>query len=141
MPGLVIVNPVITPSETTLATGKKATASAVYGSEYGDEKAFDGDAGTRWATKVGTKQAWIEVDLGSPSKFDEVQIDESNRRISKFELQSQTGNGWKTIFAGGKVGASYSKKFPAVTAQHVRLNILEASEGPTINEIRLIQVK
>ena len=131
-------------AESSLANGKKVSASNVYGksSEYGPEKAFDGDDDTRWATDAGTKQAWLEVDLGKPCAFDEVQIDEAvSRRISKFELQYKAGEEWKTIYAGKTVGAGYTHQFPAVTAQNVRLNILEASEGPTIRELRLIQAK
>ena len=37
-----------------------------------------------------------------------------------------------------EVGEKFSRKFPAVTASEVRLNILEATEGPTITEFRLL---
>ncbi|MEI6072399.1 MAG: PQQ-binding-like beta-propeller repeat protein [Verrucomicrobiae bacterium] len=43
----------------------KASASNVYQGmeEYAAEQAFDGDAGTRWATDDGTHQAWIAAEF------------------------------------------------------------------------------
>jgi hypothetical protein len=36
---------------------------------------------------------------------------------------------------------TFSKDFPPVVTRQVRLNILEANEGPTISEIELIEKK
>jgi alpha-L-fucosidase len=49
------------------------------------------------------------------------------------------GDGWKTLFTGQKLGSHFQKKFPAVTAQQFRLNILDATDGPTISEIELLE--
>ena len=38
------------------------------------EKAVDGDPETRWATDNGTRQAWLEVDLGKPVTFSRAMI-------------------------------------------------------------------
>jgi alpha-L-fucosidase len=114
-----------------LPTGIKATASNVYQSddEYAPDKAFDDDPHTRWATDGGTKQAWIALDLGKPATLVGVKIQE--------ELQYKDGQEWKTILTGTKLG-HFTQTFPPVTAQHVRLNILQANEGPTIAEIQWI---
>ena len=42
------------------------------------------------------------------------------------------------FFTGAKLG-HFRQTFPPVVAQHVRLNILQANEGPTISEIRWIE--
>ena len=122
----------------------KATASNVYhGMEgYSAECAFDGDPDTRWATDGGTKQAWVALDLGKPTRVDSVSINEAIApRVRKFEFQYRDGGEWKTLFAGEEIGAHFSRSFEPVTAREVRLNILDASEGPTIHEIGINQKK
>jgi alpha-L-fucosidase len=124
--------------------GVKATASNVYHNqdEFAAESAFDNDPHTRWATNQGTKQAWVAADCGRPATFSGVRIQEAYPgRVQKFEFQYKDGEQWRTIFSGDKLGAKFSKKFPPVTAREVRLNILEANEGPTIAEIELLDQK
>jgi alpha-L-fucosidase len=107
--------------------------------DYGPEMAFDGDPHTRWATDGGTKQAWIAIDLGKPLTLEGVKIEEEYApRVEKFGLQYKDGSEWKTFFTGSKLG-HFSQKFPPVTARHLRLNILQANEGPTISEIQWIE--
>ena len=66
--------------------------------EYGPDKAFDDDAGTRWATDAGTRQAWIAVDLGKPAVNRRRQDhEEFGKRVQKFELQYEDDGQWKTI--------------------------------------------
>ena len=122
-----------------LTTGRPAKASNVYQNtaSYDAAKAVDDDEGTRWATDSGVHQAWLEVDLGSPVTFDRVAIREEYGRIRKFELQAQDGDVWKTFLTGTRAGEHYDARFKAVVARKVRLNILEATDGPTIWEFRL----
>jgi alpha-L-fucosidase len=118
----------------------KATASNTYrrDSAYGPGQAIDGEDDTRWATDGGTKQAWLEVDLGQSATFDSVEIDEVYDRVRSFELQYQDGQQWKTFYRGATLGEQFSAKFDPVTAQRVRLNVLDATDGPTITEFRLL---
>ena len=127
-------------SSLSLAIGTKATASNVYQkqNEYGADKAFDDDLETRWATDAGTRQAWLQVDLGAPRTFSKVALHEwqgDDQRIQKFEVQYKEGAEWKTIFEGSTVGSDFKQSFPAVTAQVVRLNILDSRDGPTIERV------
>jgi alpha-L-fucosidase len=119
----------------------KASASNVHRRDpaYGPAKAIDGNDETRWATDSGTKQAWLEVDLGQPVTFDSVEIDEVYDRVRSFELQYQDAEQWKTFHQGTTLGEQFSAKFEPVTAQRVRLNILDATDGPTITEFRLLR--
>jgi alpha-L-fucosidase len=126
----------------SLAAGKKAVASNVFqkNRQFGPEQALDDDDATRWATDAGTQQAWLEVDLGTAVAVGAVKIDEAYAgRVEKFELQYKEGEQWKTIFAGTRLGEDFQRKFPPVTARQVRLNILQASDGPTINEFQLFK--
>jgi alpha-L-fucosidase len=124
---------------TDLPAAFKATASNVFQNDetdYGAQFAFDGDAQTRWATANETKQAWIAVHFVKPQTVGHVHISEAYpNRVKEFQLQYRHGGGWITIFSGATLGDAYEKHFTPITAQDFRLNILEASTGPTINEI------
>jgi alpha-L-fucosidase len=136
------IAPMYLPSE-SLAYRKKVTASNVYQNipQHGPDKSVDDDPTTRWATDYGIKQAWLEVDMGKPVTFNRVKISEEYDRIRKFELQYKDNRQWKTIFEGTRIGENYTKDLGMVTAQHVRLNIINATEGPTIWEFQLLALK
>jgi len=119
----------------------KATASNVYQhqDDYAAENAFDDDPGTRWATDSGTKQAWVALEFPQPTRIGAVRINEVLApRVQKFEFQFRAGADWKTLCAGTELGANFQARFKPVTASAVRLNILDATEGPTISEIKVI---
>ena len=126
-----------------LTPGLKADASNVYQNDtgaYGAQNAFDGDDQTRWATDGGTKQAWIAVDYAKPRTVAGVRISEAYaNRVQQFEFQYRAGDEWKTIFSGTTLGSHFERSFAPVSAREFRLNILEASDGPTINEIELLK--
>lgn len=118
----------------------KATASNVYRrmEQFAPENAFDGDPHTRWATDAGTHQAWVALEFPQPRRISQVQIQEAiERRVQKFQFQYRADGTWQTLFEGTQIGPDFSRSFEPVTARAVRLNILEATEGPTIWEIRV----
>jgi alpha-L-fucosidase len=119
----------------------KATASNVFQNQfadYGPQMAFDDDTATRWATDNGTKQAWIAATLPSARMVGSVSISEAFARVRKFEFQYRDGSDWKTIFAGTTIGGQFHQNFTPVRASEFRLNILDATGGPTINEIEFL---
>jgi alpha-L-fucosidase len=121
----------------------KASASNVFQKQtarLGAQAAFDRDPETRWATDSGTKQAWIVADLGKPMTIQRVRISEAvQERVQAFEFQYRDGESWKTIFTGQKLGPAFQRLFDPVTASAFRLNILNATDGPTISEIELLE--
>jgi alpha-L-fucosidase len=124
-----------------LTVGKKTSASNVFEgrAEYGADKAVDDSEETRWATDAGTNQAWLEVNLDKPVTFTRAVIDESHAgRVQRFEMQYKDGDNWRTFHKGTTIGVNCSLTFGPVTAQYVRLNILDATEGPTIAEFHLL---
>ena len=128
----------------SLTAGKKAKASNVYRNQktYGPDKAVDDDSSTRWATDSDTRQAWLEIDLGKSQTFNRARIREAYaHRVQKFELQYKKENQWTNFLTGKKIGDDWSKTFKPVTSQHVRLNILQATDGPTIYEFQLFAPK
>ena len=128
----------------SLAYRKKAQASNVYRKDtrhHGPGKAVDDDPSTRWATDHGVKQAWLEIDLRKPVTFNRAMISEAFDRVRRFELQYKNGNSWQTFAEGTKIGEKLKLQFSPVTARHVRLNILEATDGPTIWEFQILAPK
>jgi len=123
----------------------KATASNTFhnSDEHGPEMAVDGDPHTRWATDSGTRKAWLAIDLGKDTAFDGVRVQEAYPgRVRKFAIEVQTPGGeWKPVHSGTTLGADFRARFTPVVARHARLNILEATEGPTIWEIRVVEAK
>lgn len=125
-----------------LPRGFEADASNVYqndNADYGAQNAFDGDEQTRWATDSGTKQAWIAVAYAGPRTIGGVRISEAYaNRVQRYEFQYRNGDDWRTIFSGTKLGNHFEQSFDPVSAREFRLNILDATDAPTINEIELI---
>lgn len=110
---------------------------------FGADKAVDGNEATRWATDYGTYSAWLEVDLGKPEKINGVKIIEAvefGERVKRFaiEYRIEEGGEWKAILMGTKIGENFYRRFMPITARYWRLNILEATEGPTLYEFRLL---
>ena len=128
----------------SLTAGKTVKTSNVYrnSSHYTGDMAVDDDDRTRWATDAGTSQAWIEVDLGAPTTFNRVLIDEAlEKRVQAFTLEYKEGDSWQTLLQGTTIGPIWTRTFEPVTAQYVRLNISEATEGPTIWQFHLYPPK
>jgi len=125
----------------SVATGKPATASNIYlnRNDCRPDLAFDGDPQTRWASDAGLKHGWLAVDLGQPRTIDRAWLSEAYDRVEEFELQTDRDGRWETFARGGKIGSGLELKFAPVRAQKVRLNILKASDGPTIWEFLLFE--
>ena len=100
--------------------------------------AFDDDPTTRWGAGTDTKSGWLAVDLGEERTIGRLYVDESTwDRVRRFELQVQKNGHWQAIHCGTTIGTDYTAKFEPVTARHVRLNILEATDVPTIWELQV----
>ncbi len=130
-----------------LCYGKKVRASHVYDANpkmthyYRPQNAVDGDPQSGWTFNPGVESAWLEVDLGEPCTFDGAWLNEPYDRIRKFELQAKQGDQWITIHRGTTIGEDFSLKFPPVTAQFVRLEVLETTINPLVGEIQLLRAR
>ena len=109
-------------------TGKTETPVSILKVEYDRELDPLAQAapalGSLTAGKSGTT-----VEFGQPQIFDRLEFTIENpghrRGVEKgFELQTQQPDGsWKTVHSGKVYGTIYAKRFTAVTAKQVRLNI------------------
>ncbi len=120
-------------------SGCKVTCSSVWenGGQHNAERMFDDDYNTRWASAANTKDGWVEIDLGEAKRFSKVSIREYWDVTTKFELQIKKDGQWQTIHTGTTIGIDYWAAFKPVKAQYVRLNILEATDVPSIWEMGL----
>jgi alpha-L-fucosidase len=132
------------PAPVSLTTKAKATASNVYRQQtkYGPEKAVDGWDNTRWATDSGVKSAWLEVDLGQPTTFRRAAFSQAYpelNRVRKFAVERLQDDRWEPCCQGENPRAKFVATFKPVTAQRVRLNLLETTDGPSISEFQLFK--
>lgn len=136
LPSLTVPDPV------SLSSKAKATASNVFQQQpqYGADKAIDGNRETRWAADAGVHSAWLQLEFEQPVTFSRVSISEAfPNRVQKFELQAMVDGRWSTFLVGTTLGESWSRQFKAVTAQRVRFNVLDSTDGPTLWELRLFK--
>jgi len=104
------------------AQGRPATASTVENATFAAANAFDGNAGTRWASAFADPQ-WIQVDLGSSRAICQVQLSWEAAYARAFQVQTSTnGTTWSTVYStttgtGGTQTLSVSG-----TGRYVRMN-------------------
>ena len=132
------------PGPITLTSNAKATASNVFQNlaEYSPDKAIDGRTDTRWATDSGVTSAWLELDFGKMVTFSRFRIKQAYpelQRVRKFAIEYWQDDQWKPCYLGESLTATLSGKCESVTAQRVRLNIMEATDGPTLWEFQLFE--
>ena len=125
-----------------VSNGKPAKASSVWSRGYDAAKALDGDESTRWGAAPGSRSGWLEVDLGTPTPVSRAVIKELEfPRTQQFAIEYKDGDTWKSLVTGTTIAEAKSFDFPPVTARYFRLNILKASEVPTIEEFQLFEAK
>jgi alpha-L-fucosidase len=81
-----------------------------------------------------------EVDLGRPTTFNIAQTQEDIREgqhASLYRIEARTEAGWTPVFQGTTIGHKKLDRFPAVTADRVRLTILESDETPHLRHLAL----
>jgi len=137
------ITPMEAPAERpSLTTGREAAASNVYrgNSEYSADKAVDGNLETRWASDAGITSAWLEVDLGRPRVIGRAVVEQAYpelQRCRKYAIEYWHNGQWLACYQGENLGAHLDVSFAPVTTQRARLNIIEATDGPTIWEFSL----
>jgi alpha-L-fucosidase len=123
-------------------SAKAAKASSTWGQAGVEpDKAIDGNLGTRWGAAENARSGWLEIDLGKPARIASAMIDEAGYgRTQKFEIQAKQGDAWITVAGGTTIGDQKHILFAQpVQAQLFRLNILDATEVPTISEFQLFE--
>ncbi len=112
----------------------KATSSSIWNEDYGPSNVSDSSQTTRWGAADGSREGWLELDLGKEQTISKAFISEAGfNRSKQFAIEYKNGKKWKTIATGSTIGHGLELEFDAVKARYVRLNILKANEVPTIS--------
>ena len=142
-----------------LAQGKTATASSSYpGKPWTPDKAVDGDTSgsdSRWSSKratgttnegdgdVGTKEQWLQIDLGTVTAVEQVNIYWEAAFATSYEIQtSLDGEEFQTVkeCTATEAGAQSYRDLGVEEAQYIRINCLEpktAKYGYSIYEVEV----
>ncbi|MBG0564543.1 discoidin domain-containing protein [Actinoplanes aureus] len=116
-------------ADTLLSQGKPALASSQEGADVGAEKAFDGDAGTRWSSQFADPQ-WIRVDLGAAATISRVVLQWEGAYGKAYQIQtSADGATWTTVHSQAN-GAGGTETIDVTgSGRYVRLNGTARNSG------------
>ncbi|MBM3476330.1 MAG: alpha-L-fucosidase [Armatimonadetes bacterium] len=124
--------------------GAKATASEVRdkSDRFAPHNVLDGNPRTYWSPNEGVEQAWLGLDLGRPRTFDRACLQECIRvgqRVERFTLEVWSEGRWTEVARATTIGYKRLLRFPPVTAQSVRVNILGSRWCPTLAKVGLYE--
>ncbi|MFI5963344.1 discoidin domain-containing protein [Streptomyces asoensis] len=131
-----------------LAAGRPATASSAH-AEYTARNITDGDQGTYWQSAGGGLPQWVQADLGSTARVDEVVLKLPASWESRSQTLSVQGSADGTAFSTLKASAAHTfapgsantvtVAFPAGQARFVRVEIT-ANTGWQAAQLSELQV-
>jgi alpha-L-fucosidase len=106
-----------------------------------DSRALDGNPDTFWSADD-PHHGIVSLHMAKPITFDTALIMEwlnAGQHIEEYTIEiSQDGSGnWTEVDRGHAIGHKRIDHFPAVTASHVRLNILSSSSEAHVREFQL----
>ncbi|PRH78123.1 Secreted glycosyl hydrolase [Streptomyces solincola] len=132
-----------------LAAGRPAAASSAH-AEYTARNITDGDQGTYWQSAGSSLPQWVQADLGSTARVDEVVLKLPAAWESRNQTLSVQGSADGTSFATLKSSAAYTfspgsantvtVSFPAAQARFVRVDIT-ANSGWSAAQLSELEVR
>lgn len=124
-----------------LAQGAKITADSTRGPEFPASNVLDDDKASYWSTPDDVKTATLELSLPEARTFSVVRLREAIRlgqRVRKFAVDVRENGAWREwIGNGSSIGAHTLLRGQPVTADGVRLRILESAACPCLSELSL----
>jgi alpha-L-fucosidase len=120
-----------------LAAGKPVLAGAAGGSAEPVTVLTDGDSHTAWQAPAGARRVSMTVDLGTPTTFDRISLQEDIRhgqRVRAFTVEAWNGTAWNKLVEGTTVGYKRLLRIPSVEATQVRWTIEDARAAPWLAE-------
>lgn len=119
-------------AERTLVRGRLKAGDAI-------AAAVDGDRDTFWTAPAGSQHATLELQFKQPLPFDPAMAAEwrnDGQLVRKYAKCCATGSGK----AAQGIGHMKIDHFPAVTALHVRLNVLSSADAAHIRKFELFNI-
>ena len=125
-----------------LAKGKPAKVDTTWGdsADFTAAKLTDGDRKTYWAAADEAHSAVLEIDLGGPTTFDNIRIEEFiplGQRVEAFEIDARSGGEWKKIAEGFTIGPRRILRTERVAADAVRVRLVKCLASPTISTVEV----
>ncbi len=102
----------------------------------------DGNPDSYWATDDAVRQATLEIDLGEPTYFDRILLQEPIRfgqRIASFAIEARAEGEWMEVASGTTIGYKRLLRIPGIEADRVRIVIREANNSPALSNFGLFQ--
>jgi alpha-L-fucosidase len=103
-------------------------------------RALDGNPDTFWSAPTGSHQAVLAVNFDKPITFNCALMMEwlnDGQHVQKYAIEILKAGKWVEVSRGQAIGHKKIDRFPAVTASHVRLNILSSTSEAHIREFQL----
>jgi glucose/arabinose dehydrogenase len=122
------------------ANGRPTTASSVEGNPDNanlvSAKAVDGSGSSRWASEKGSLAApatdqWWQVDLGSATQVDGVEVDWEAAYASEYKIQTST-DGVNFTLAANETAAGAGKRVTAFSARQARYVRIQGVKRGTV---------
>ena len=128
--------------KTDLARGAAVSASNVRGNAaaFAAGNVIDGDRAHYWATDDGVVEASLTIDFGAKKTFDHVVLQEYielGQRILRLSVEAHQDGTWNKVADATSIGWKRILRTEAVTADKVRVNILEAKVCPALSTVAL----
>jgi len=125
-----------------LTKGAKAKASHTRGnsSQYEASNMLNDNYDSYWTTDDNITSASIEIDLDNNSSFNRILLQEYiplGQRVASFNVEAWIDESWQEIASATTIGYKRILRFPAVSAQKIRINIQNSLACPVINRVSL----
>ena len=125
-----------------LAAGKPVRASHIRGDDpqYSASNINDADSETFWTTDDSTIQATWTIDLGEPTKFNRIIIQEYiplGQRIKSFLVEAFVNGQWQSIGQYSTIGYKRILRFDPLNATKLKFSVLEARACPVISNVQI----
>ena len=125
-----------------LASGLPVTATNTRGGDarYSPANLTTGKDGAYWATDDAVTTAAATVDLGEPTVFNNVLLQEDialGQRVAAFTVDAYSDGSWKQVAQGTTIGYKRILWFPRVTASKVRVSVTNSLACPVLTRLAL----
>lgn len=125
-----------------LAAGRPVTGESHHdrGDAFSPARLVDGDPDSYWAAADEGARAAVEIDLGRPTYFDRIMLQEPIRlgqRIAEFGVEARVEGAWVSIARGTTVGYKRLLRVPGVEADRVRITIDRALARAALSRVGL----
>jgi alpha-L-fucosidase len=124
-----------------LAQHQATTATASRGGDdpfYAPSRATDGDNETYWATDDNVTTGELTVAFDEPTTFNRIMLREHielGQRVRAWELEAKVDEQWRPVATGTTIGYKRIVRFDAVTADALRVRIIDSRACPTISTL------